>query len=102
MTPYQLFAEGMSCAAELNMPTATSVLNISQNPQVNIQPDVHEAVEVPEVSFVPCQVLAHQLQLLVHPLQSCSDHGKQMYSQTVRIVGQQLLVSICYLVVMSV
>ena len=87
MTPYQLFSEGMSCAAELNVSTATSVLNISQNPQVNIQPDVHKAVEVPEVSSVPCQVLAHQLQLLVHPLQSSSDHEKCIVRQFVLLVS---------------
>ena len=57
MTPHQLFAEGMSWAIQLNMPTATSVSTISQNAQANL-PGESETVEIPEVCFAPCQVLS--------------------------------------------
>ena len=86
MTPYQLFAEGTSCAVRLDMPTATSLFSIFPSSL----PDAHEAVGVPDVFFVPCQVLNSQLQQ-VHPCQSCSDHGKQLFGQTIRVVGQHLL-----------
>lgn len=83
MSPYQLFAEGMSCAIQLNMPTAASVLSISSTTQVDL-PDVDETA-----SFVPCQVLSQQLQQLVNPVMimesSCT------FRQSI------LLVSICYL-----
>ena len=87
MTPHQLVAEGMSWAIQLNMPTAASVSGISQN---NL-PDESEAVQIPEVSFVPCQALSHELHQSVNPLRQCSGHGKQLYSQTINIVGQHLL-----------
>lgn len=90
MTPHQLFAEGMSWAIQLNMPTAASVSSISHNAQANL-PDENEAVEIPEVSFVSCQALSHELHQSVNPLHACSDYGKQPYSQTIYIVDQHLL-----------
>ena len=90
MTPYQLFAEGVNCAAELSYPT-TSVLSISDTPQVTLQADIHEAVQVPQVSFAPCQVLCNQLQSSVDPLQLCSDHGKQLYTKAIAVVGDHLV-----------
>ena len=93
MTPYQLFAEGMNYAAELNMPAVMSVQAISQQP---IQPDEQEEiVHVPKTLFSPCQTIFHHLQQSVNPLQHSSDQGKQLYRQTVTIVGQHLL-SGCY------
>ena len=92
MTPHQLFAEGMSWAIQLNMPTAASVSSISQNTQANL-PDESEAVQIPQVSFVPCQTLSHELHQSVNPLDPCSDYGKQLYSRTIYIVGQHLLTS---------
>ena len=78
MTPYQLFAAVMSVQA------------ISQQP---IQPD-EEIVHVTNL-FSPCQTIFHHLQQSVNPLQYSSDQGKQLYQQTVTIVGQHLL-SGCY------
>lgn len=92
MTPYQLFAEGMRCAIQLNMSTSSSMLHVSnsQNAAVNV-PDEDVRVVVPGVSLVPCQVLFSQLQASVNPLQACNDYGKELYSQTIHIVGQHLL-----------
>lgn len=90
MTPHQLFVEGMTWAIQLNMPTATSVSSISQNTQANL-PNESDTVQVPEVSFVPCRALSHELHRSVIPTQPCSDYGKQLYSRTIRIIGQHLL-----------
>ena len=83
MTLYQLFGEGVNYAADLHYPT-TSVLSI-RYPQVTLHPDVHEAVQVPQVSFVPCQVLRNQLQSSINPLQICSYHGKQLYTKAIAV-----------------
>lgn len=89
MTPYQLFAEGMRTATHLNMPSTLSA-NISQNTAMSL-PAENEIVVVPTVSLVPCQILLHQLQQSINPLQTCDDHGRELYHQTIHIVGQHLL-----------
>ena len=91
MTPYQLFAEGIHCAAELNLPTTNTLLSITQNAQVtNNLPDVSQLVEVPEMLFAPCQRLCNQIQLSVNPLKSCNDNGKHLYILTIRTAGQHM------------
>ena len=92
MTPYQLFAEGMGYAAQMNVSTSLSILHASntQNAAVNL-PDTDEHVVVPRVSLVPCQGLLHQLEQSINPLQSCNDYGKGLYIQTVHIIGHHLL-----------
>ena len=89
MSPYQLFAEGMRCATHLNMSTSRSMLH-TQDTTVNL-PDEDGCVVVPRVSLDPCQVLLNELQRSVNPLQTCNDHGKELYSNTIHIVGQHLL-----------
>ncbi len=92
MTPYQLFAEGMRCATQLNMPTSLSMLHVSTNSQyltVNL-PAEDERVVVPTVSLTPCRGLLQQLRS-IDPVQSCNDYGKELYSRTIHIVGQHLL-----------
>lgn len=86
MTPYQLFAEGMQCAIELNAPTVTGVNSIQQVELISNEPIV-----VPEVAFVPCTSLTLQLQQSIFPLQSTSDHGKNVYQQTIELVGHHLI-----------
>ena len=92
MTPYQLFAEGMRTAMHLNMSTASTVSYASNSQSVAANlPAAEERVLVPRVSLVPCQVLLRQLQQLVDPLQSCDDHGRGLYCQTIHMVGHHLL-----------
>jgi hypothetical protein len=59
MTPYQLYAEGMTTAMHLNIPAASSVSYVN-DPQtssaVNL-PTTEEHVVVPRVSLVPCPAL---------------------------------------------
>lgn len=89
MTPYQLFAEGSRCAAE----HAAGIQNGSTSTQseANTLPDGDECIIVPRVSLIPCQNLLAQLRQYINPLQPCSDFGKQLYNQTIQIVGQHLI-----------
>lgn len=92
MTPYQLFAEGMRCATELNIATSLSMLHASnlQNVTANLPAEDEHNIVVPTVFLVPCEVLLQQLQV-IDPMQSCHDYGKELYKRTIYLVGQHLL-----------
>ena len=86
MTPYQLFAEGMNYAAHFDVPTVATMQAISNIPISDEQP----VVGVPRISFTPCTTLVNLLQQSARSYVS-SDFGKQVYIESISVVGQHLL-----------
>ena len=69
MTPYQLFAEGMMCAKDVNCSTISSVDSIQVGHQHEIQFSANDSILVPRISFSPCDALTCQLHLSISPLE---------------------------------
>ena len=86
MTPYQLFAEGMNYAAHFDVPIVATMQAISNIPISDEQP----VVGVPRISFTPCTTLVNLLQQSARSYVS-SDFGKQVYIESISVVGQHLL-----------
>ncbi len=85
LTPNQLFIEG---AIENNV----TISRPSLDPgfvQYTI-PSSNVAVDVPRSSFVPCDNILHDLEL-VDKLQNCSDFGYSIYRDVCNTVGSHLL-----------
>ncbi len=91
MTPYQLFAEGIKSATELNILTSTSVECVQSGEQDEVHVMSNEPVAVHEVAFSPCTSLVLQLQQTIYPLQSSPDNGKDLYLNKIRLIGGHLL-----------
>ena len=52
--------------------------------------DEVEAVVVPSTKFQPCSQILTTLQLLVYPLSDSNDMGKDLFKQSIRLLGRHL------------
>lgn len=86
MTPYQLHLEGINFALQSFNHSTLSMDNI----HIDTTPLV--TIEVPRITFIPCAALKRGLSV-VNSLELTLDHCKELYRQTIQIVGQHLAAS---------
>ena len=85
MTPAQLHFEGLHYLESSETTEEETDESRGFNPTLS----QGEHVEVPRHSFSPCQSLLQALSV-IHPLDTCVDHGRSLYVRVIHIVGDHL------------
>ena len=90
MSPLQLFLEGQCASGQLSHTAERSESDADADSANGAIPSDTTTVETPSNKFKPCNQLVADLNTSINPMAYCIDLGRQLYCQSVEIVGQHV------------